>query len=74
MADAEYVVISDVEIKAVTKKALLCEIEGEEHWLPLSAVSDDCELSRKGDSGQLILAKWLAEKHSFPWANIEDED
>jgi hypothetical protein len=54
----------DVErVLVLTDKAALCRIEGEDHWIPFSEISPDCELidnMEKGASGEIIIPRWLA--------------
>jgi len=45
----------------VTDKAMLVEVDGEEHWLPLSQISDS-EVEERGESGFLYIPMWLAEE------------
>lgn len=48
--------------KAESDKAILCVIDGEEVWIPLSQVDDDSEVYSKGDEGSLIITEWIAEQ------------
>lgn len=59
-ADAVY--LSDVTVKRETDMALLCVIEGEEHWVPKSCVHDDSEVFAEGDVGELAVKSWWADK------------
>lgn len=43
-----------------TPNAVLCLIEGEEHWIPKSHIHDDSEVWRKGQRGELFISEWLA--------------
>lgn len=45
---------------AASGKALLVEIEGEDHWIPVSQITDDSEVWREGDSGTLVITEWIA--------------
>ena len=47
------------EVKAVTEKALLCDIDGEEHWIPISQIKDYEEMLI-GDTGDIVVSKWIA--------------
>lgn len=47
---------------AETSAAVLCVIDGEEHWIPQSQIDDDSEVSGKGDYGTLVITEWIA-KH-----------
>jgi len=53
------------EVKYVTDKALLVDIEGEEFWIPRSQIHEDSELYNSdhvGESGVLVIPRWLAEE------------
>ncbi len=50
----------DVIVIAETEKALLCNIEGEEIWIPKSQILDESEVIEKGDEGSLIITQWIA--------------
>jgi hypothetical protein len=43
-----------------TEKALLVEIDGEQHWIPQSQVDDDSEVYKEGDEGTLVVSEWIA--------------
>jgi hypothetical protein len=43
-----------------TDAALLCFIDGEEHWIPKSQIDDDSEVFEEGHSGTLIVSEWIA--------------
>ena len=45
-----------------TEKALLCEIDGEEHWIPQSQITENSEVWCEGDVGKLVVTRWLAEQ------------
>lgn len=48
-------------VERVTDKAMLCVIDGESHWIPLSQISEtDCE--DRNDSGYIVIPMWLAEE------------
>ena len=57
-----WVEISGVEVMHETDKALLCEIQGEEVWIPKSQLGDESEVKQGGDSGTLVVTRWLAEQ------------
>lgn len=59
------VTIEDVKCTKETDKALLVEIEGEEHWIPKSMVDDDSEVYSVGDEGQLVISEWFAKKEGL---------
>lgn len=45
-----------------TDKALLVEIDGDEQWIPKTAVHEDSEVYQEGDEGDLVLKGWFAQK------------
>lgn len=57
-----WVEFDDVTVKVDTPKALLCIIEGDEVWIPLSQISEDSEVYRYGSSGKLIVSRWIADQ------------
>lgn len=54
------------EVKATTDDAVLLDADGvtEPVWVPRSVIEDGDELSR-GDSGELEIATWFAEKEGL---------
>ena len=54
------VTIDNVFVKAETDRAILCDIDGDEHWIPKSQISDDSEVYQDGDEGDLVITEWLA--------------
>lgn len=65
MVDFEDVEVEDVEIIAETEKAILCVIDGKQHWIPQSQVRDDSEIWKKGDKGTLVISSWIAEQRGL---------
>jgi hypothetical protein len=58
----EKVWIDGVTAKKETDKALLVEIDGDEHWIPKSQIDDDSEVYQEGDEGELVVSLWIAEQ------------
>ncbi len=54
--------IDDVVCKHATEKAILVEIDGDEHWIPQSQVDEDSGVWKNGDEGTLVISDWIAEK------------
>ena len=52
----------DVYAKKESDKALLCDIAGEEYWIPKSQIDADSEVFEKGHRGLLITSEWWARK------------
>lgn len=56
--------IDEVMVQHVTDKALKCENpEGDEFWIPKSQIHRESEItekSKKGDTGILVIPRWLA--------------
>ena len=48
-----------------TDQALLCEIEGEERWIPKSQIDDDSEVYAEGHTGLLVVNEWWAEREGL---------
>jgi len=64
-SDDESVTLEGVRCKAATDKALLCVIDGDEHWIPQSQVTADSEVFETGGEGKLIVTAWYAQKAGF---------
>jgi len=45
-----------------TEKAVLCNIAGEDHWVPKSQILADSEVQGHGDQGVLRVTEWWAIK------------
>lgn len=59
--DSKNVVIHNCECLKETPKALLVDVgEPDAAWVPQSQVHDDSDVSSEGDTGDLIVSKWLA--------------
>lgn len=45
-------------------KALLVDVDGEQHWIPKSQIHDDSEVfdDQKNSNGTLIITAWIAEQ------------
>lgn len=52
--------LPNVICKRETDAALLCEIKGEDLWIPKSQISDDSEVFEDGGQGTLIVSEWIA--------------
>lgn len=64
----EYFELDGVECIAATLNAILVNIPdiGDEIWIPRSQLIDEYnEVCETGDSGQLIITHWLAEKRQW---------
>ncbi len=61
---AEPVQFHNVVCKKATEKALLCVIEGEEHWIPQSQIEDDSEVfdDDRNSTGTLVVTEWIAKQ------------
>lgn len=57
-----------VEVKEVTKvseRAIFVSNGTIEGWIPRSMIGIKSEVKEKGDSGRLLIPKWLAEERGF---------
>lgn len=50
----------DVYVVRETGNALLCDINGEEMWIPKSQISDDSEIWEGEQEGTLVISAWIA--------------
>lgn len=60
----------EVEIENVLAKyegneALLCDVDGDECWVPFSQISEYSEVQVAGDMGSLIIPTWLARREGW---------
>lgn len=62
--EREPVHIHDVTAIRDSGKALLCNIDGDEIWIPHSQVHDDSEVfdAEENAEGTLVITAWLAEQ------------
>lgn len=51
-------------VKAIkeTDLGLLCEIDGDEHWIPKSQIDDESEVYEEGHEGTLVVTEWIAKE------------
>lgn len=68
--DDKNVFIKNVECIRDTPRAILVVVNGEEHWIPQTQVHADSEVYSRGDTGKLVMSKWIAAQRGL-W---EDED
>lgn len=54
--------IEDVYAKKKTAKALICVIDGDEYIIPDSQIDEDSEVWQEGQTGDLVITDWIAEK------------
>ena len=55
--------IEKVSVIAATSKALLCDIDGEEVWIPKSQIiEDESEVWDEDDEGTLVITEWIAKE------------
>ena len=55
----------EVEVIATTDAALLCDIDGDEHWIPRKLIggdSDVTDMATVGDAGLAVIPEWFAIK------------
>ena len=58
----DVVQFDSVEVVDEADEALLCVIEGEEHWIA-KHLALGSEVARKGDRGRLVIPSWLAAEY-----------
>lgn len=60
MSDSNWVHLDVDEVKKITAKAMLVEIDGDELWLPLSQISEP-ESFEEGDTEITVsVSEWIA--------------
>jgi hypothetical protein len=58
--------LGDAKVIRETDKAILVRVEGEEMWIPKSAIHDDSEVwSERNCEGDLCVKAWFAEKEGL---------
>jgi hypothetical protein len=65
-----WVGFDDVLALRETPKALLCEIQGIQVWVPRSQIATTSEVQWLGDFGQLRVTEWWAKRSDIE-ANVE---
>ena len=58
----------ELQVKTVVKEtteALLCRIDGVDHWIPKSLIGADSDVRAEGDSGTLEIPEWFAVKEEI---------
>lgn len=60
MGRGETVRFADVVAVKGSGKAVLCRIDGAEHWIPQSQIDDESEVWKEGDEGMLVVTEWIA--------------
>lgn len=63
--DEKNVSILDVQCLGESSKAILVAVNGSEHWIPKSQLHDDSEVYAKGDTGKLVMSKWIAKQRGL---------
>lgn len=61
----ETIDIADARCIKETEKALLCEIDGKQEWVPKSQIHDDSEVYQEGDEGHLVVSEWIAKQKGW---------
>lgn len=69
MSDDEFVYLTGTyEAERETEKALQVKDEdGDLMWVPKSVLGEYSDLQGKGDSGDLMVARWFAIKEELDW-------
>lgn len=52
----------NVKALRATDKALFCEINEEDHWIPRSQIDDSSEVYEEGHEGELVVSQWIADE------------
>lgn len=48
-----------------TEKALLCQVDGMEVWIPKSQIDDESEVWTEGTEGTLVVTAWFAKEKGW---------
>jgi len=55
----------DVEAIHETDMALLCQIAGDEVWVPKSQIADESEVWSEGGHGTLVVTEWWVQQRGL---------
>ncbi len=47
-------------VEKETDAAILVEVDGVQHWIPKSQISEDSEVYEEGQTGELVITEWIA--------------
>ena len=64
----------DVLCKAETDKAVLCDVQGNEVWIPKGQIHDDSEVFARNGKGRLVVTQWIAEQKKIDGIGDEYEE
>jgi hypothetical protein len=71
------VCIGVVKVMQVTSKAMMAVVDGVEHWFPFSQIHETSPIrpfmSEVGDTGLLVISKWLAKQKELKEVKEEDK-
>lgn len=67
MSDKSHITFEDAKCvrESGSGRALLVDINGEEHWIPKSLIHDDSEVYKPNTEGTLVIPTWFAEKEGI---------
>lgn len=55
-----FVILENCKILNERVLSVLCEIEGEQYWLPKSQLDVERGIGKEGEEGDLVVAEWIA--------------
>jgi len=67
--DRKRVAHENTTCKRQTQAAILVTIQGQDVWVPQSAIDDDSEVYREGTSGRLVIKAWIAQRNGW-WDGV----
>jgi hypothetical protein len=62
------------EVVAQTDKAVLVQVAGVEHWLPLSQLDPEQDVPEIGNLGVVYVQEWVADDRGLPECTSEEDD
>lgn len=62
---AGYIVLEDVLVKHVTDAAALIEVDGEDHWVPLSLILDESVESDVRNAQDVEVKEWFCRREEI---------
>ena len=55
------------EVRAVTDRGALCDVDMESVWIPFSVVDEPCDIDDLGTRGYIAVEKWFADRKGFEY-------
>lgn len=60
MSASRWIHLEGVTVKKVTDKAMLLAFDDEEHWIPISQISDPNDYEEGDEDVSISITEWIA--------------